>query len=212
MSIAPAIIGLAERATYRHDRSAPDQCMCPATRWPASHSAIASAIWAEKGCAPLVLEGAALARAKYLFLRRAARLGHRRTRDPDLRILAGSRALPAELTGAHWQVILPFGVTEVRLQSRIWVPAHMRADETDTRALGVAIARLTFDGREVALDSPALATGWHPPEAGWRWTDGSAIIPIWGSRMISFDLAIVGEYWLASSHRATHQVEAYRCP
>ena len=159
------------------------------------HTAFARAIWAEKGCAPLVLEGPALAAAKRLFLRRAAALGHRRTRDPRLRVVAGTRALRAEICGERWQVALPAGTRAVRLLSRVWVPAHMRPHETDTRALGVAIARLALDGREVALDSPALAEGWLPAEPDWRWTDGAALLPVAGARVVAFDLAMAGEYW-----------------
>jgi hypothetical protein len=159
------------------------------------HTAFARAVWAEKGCAPLVLEGPALAAAKRLFLRRAAALGHRRTRDPRLRVLAGTRALPAEISGERWQVALPAGTQAVRLLSRVWVPAHMRPHETDTRALGVAIARLALDGRAVALDSPALAEGWLPAEPDWRWTDGAAVLPVAGARVVAFDLAMAGEYW-----------------
>jgi T5SS/PEP-CTERM-associated repeat protein len=168
--------------------------------------ALARAIWAEKGCAPLVLEGPALERARRLFLRRATALGHRRTRNPALRVLpgalTGARALPAEVAGPRWQVSLPDGLAEVRLVSRIWVPAHMRPHETDTRVLGVAIARLTLDGREAALDSPALAQGWHPAEPDWRWTDGAGVLPVGGARVLGFELAMVGDYWARPANAA----------
>ena len=175
----------------------------PMTRRPdLGPEALARAIWAEKGCAPLVLEGEAVARARRLLLRRATALGHKRTGNPALRVLAGARALKAQRAGTRWQVALPAGLAGVRLVSRIWVPAHMRPEETDTRALGVAIARLALDGREVALDSPALAEGWHPPEPDWRWTDGAAVLPVAGARLLAFDLAMAGEYWSASPDRA----------
>ena len=162
-----------------------------------AHGQMARAVWLELGCAPLVLEGPALARAKRHFLRRAAALGHRRTHEPGLRVLGGAVLLCAERAGAHWRVALPPGVAEVRLISRIWVPAHMRAGESDTRTLGVAIARMALDGREIALDSPALSTGWHPPEPAWRWTDGAAVVPVAGARTIAFEVAMAGEYWRA---------------
>ena len=161
-----------------------------------SRPELARAVWAEKGCAPLVLEGPALERARRQFLRRAAALGHRRTSNPALRVLAGSRALRVELAGQRWQVDLPARVVQVRLASRIWVPAHMRPRENDTRVLGVAVARLTLDGREVALDSPALAEGWLAPEMDWRWTDGAGVVPVAGARVLAFDLAMTGEYWV----------------
>ena len=170
---------------------------------PPSPTEIARAIWAEKGCAPLVLEGPLLAQARRLFLRRAATLGHRRTRNPALRVICGGRALAAQVAGPRWQVALPERVAEVRLVSRVWVPAHMRPQETDTRQLGVAIARLTLDGREVALESPALTQGWHPAEPDWRWTDGAGVLPVAGARVLAFDLAMVGEYWARPPAGAT---------
>lgn len=153
------------------------------------------AIWAAEGCAPLVLEGPALVQARRHFLRRAAALGHRRTRDPGLRVMAGERVLPLEASGRRLQVPLPPALGEVQLVSRTWVPAHMRPDETDARILGVAIARLALDGRDMALESPALAQGWHAPEHDWRWTDGAAVVPVAGARLLAFELAMVGDYW-----------------
>ena len=159
------------------------------------HPDFARRIWAASGCAPLVERGAALAQARRVLLRRAAQLGHRRTADPGLRLLADGRARPLETDGAIWQVRLPEGVREVRLCSRVWMPAHMRAGEQDTRALGVALGRLWLDGREAALDSPALVRGWHAPEPVGRWTDGEAVLLLPGVRTLSFALAMVGDYW-----------------
>ncbi len=159
----------------------------------------ARAVWAESACAPLVVEGPALERARRHFLSRAATLGHRRTREPALRVLAGGRTLSAECSGPTWQVALPIGTAEIRISSRVWVPAYMRPHENDARPLGVAIARLSLDGREVALDSPALTQGWHPPESEWRWTDGGGVLPVSGARVLAFDVAMVGEYWVRPS-------------
>jgi len=156
----------------------------------------APAVWAARACAPLAREGEALARARGHFLRRAEALGYRRTGEPGLRVLADGAAPPVSRAGARWRVALPAGATLVCLASRSWVPAHMRPHARDTRVLGVAIGWLALDGREVALDSPALARGWHPPEAGWRWTDGAALLPLpRGVRLLAFEVAMVGDYW-----------------
>jgi hypothetical protein len=160
-----------------------------------SHPAFARAVWTEKGCAPLVLEGPTLARIKRHVLRRAMALGHRRSCNPALRVLTGERVLRPEPAGQYWQVTLPPGTAQVRLASRTWVPAHMRPQESDTRVLGVAIAYLALDGRQVALDSPALAQGWLPPEPDWRWTNGAGVVPVAGARVLAFDIAMTGEYW-----------------
>jgi hypothetical protein len=158
--------------------------------------AYARKVWAEKACAPLVLEGPALVQARAHFLRRAAELGHKRSRHPALRVLAGGRKLAVQRAGKLWQVALPPGTTEVRLASRTWVPAHMRPADNDTRVLGVAIAHLALDGREVALDSPALAEGWNAPEPDWRWTDGGGVVPVAGARLLAFEVVMTGDYWL----------------
>ena len=172
------------------------------------HPDFARRIWAQAGCAPLVEGGAALARARRALLRRAVLLGHRRTADPAPRLLADGRALPAETDGAIWQVRLPEGVREVRLCSRVWVPAHMHADEQDTRVLGVALGRLWRDGREAALDSPALVRGWHAPEPMGRWTDGEGVLLLTGVRTLSFALAMVGNYWRGAEGRRRPRIRA----
>jgi hypothetical protein len=41
----------------------------------------------------------------------------------------------------------------------------------------------------MALDDPALGTGWHAAEAGWRWTDGDAQLAIKGPALVYVTLA-----------------------
>jgi len=161
----------------------------------ALHPAFSRSIWAEAACAPLVESGPALAAARRTLLRQAGRLGHRRTRDAAVCLSADGRPLHTASGVGGWLVHLPPGVREVRLRSRIWVPAQMRPDENDTRRLGIAVGRLWLDGREVSLDSPALSRGWHPPEPGARWTDGDATLAVAGARMVGFALAMSGSYW-----------------
>jgi hypothetical protein len=112
-----------------------------------------------------------------------------------LRVLAGDTQLTAQVRGGVWRAPLPAGTRTARLRSRVWIPAEMHAQETDTRPLGVAIGRLWLDGREVALDSPGLATGWHPPEGAFRWTDGDASLDAGGVGEIAFTVAMTGSYW-----------------
>jgi hypothetical protein len=164
----------------------------------ALHPDFSRRIWGMAGCAPLVESGPPLAAARRALLRQAGRLGHRRTRDPGLRVLADGRPLHTAADMGGWQVRLPADMREVRLRSRSWVPAQMRPAEDDPRRLGVAIGRLWLDGREVALDSPALAQGWHPAEPGARWTDGDAVLAVAGVRTLGFALAMTGLYWRAA--------------
>jgi hypothetical protein len=159
------------------------------------HPAFARAVWQRHGCAKLVLRGARLVQARRKLLRQAARLGHAMTEDADLCVLADGRRLAAQAAGPHWSVMVPAGTRALRLVSRRWVPAEMRAEDRDTRRLGVAVAGLRINGLAVALDSPALGTGWHAPEPSLRWTDGDAALAADGVRHLAFDLATGGTYW-----------------
>jgi hypothetical protein len=155
----------------------------------------AMAIWAHKAYAPLVLEGPELTAARTSVQRRATALGFVRTRDAGLRVLLDGAPVPTQTRGLISTVILPAGTREMRVVSNIWVPAHMRPTESDTRSLGIAIDRLWLDGREVALDSPSLCAGWHPAEPGLRWTNGDGRISVAGARSIAFSMALTGCYW-----------------
>ena len=74
-------------------------------------------------------------------------------------------------------------------------PAHACPTDNAHRWLGVAIAKLRFDGQEMGLDSPALHDGWHAAEPCGRWTDGDGRIPVSGRGCLEFVLAMTGAYW-----------------
>jgi hypothetical protein len=46
----------------------------------------------------------------------------------------------------------------------------------------VLLSRLEIDGRDIALDDPALGDGWHEVEREserlWRWSNGDAALPL----------------------------------
>ena len=152
-------------------------------------------VWEREGCARLLLGGTALARLRGRLLAQAERLGHVLTDDPGLGVLVDGA--PARLFTTSQRVIVPLppGARELRLRSRSWVPAESTPAGQDPRRLGVAIAAPRFDLRPAALDDARLETGWLPPEAGLRWTDGDATIRVDGARRIDFDLAMIGRYW-----------------
>ncbi len=159
------------------------------------HPDFALRVWQADACAKLVREGGRLAATRRRLLRHAQRLGHALTPDPGLVVAAAGRAVPLQHDNGRYQYHVPSGTRTVRLLSRVWTPAHTRPDETDTRALGVAIGRLWLDGRQVGLDSPGLSTGWHAPEPEWRWTTGDAALELSGARSVMFELAMTGDYW-----------------
>ncbi len=152
-------------------------------------------VWDTQACAPLVLGGPRLVAARRFLLGRAVALGHVMTDAPDLRVYADDREVAVQTIGRHARIVLPDATETVRLVSRVWVPAEMRAAEHDTRSLGVAIARLWLDRREVSLESPGLGAGWHAPEPDGRWTNGDAWLTVTGIRELAFHVAMRGTYW-----------------
>jgi hypothetical protein len=145
----------------------------------------------------LVTDGAELVAARRLLLRQAATLGHATTTDAALRLVVDGSAVLPETAGRTHRFRLPATARSIRLASRRTVPAHMRPDGDDHRCLGVAVSRITLDGREMPLDDIRLGSGWHATEADWRWTDGDAGLAVAGVRMLEIEVALTARYWLA---------------
>jgi hypothetical protein len=140
-------------------------------------------IWAERGCARLLLSGPALAILHRRFRERAALLGYVLTEDADLRFTAGGRRLPAtQPAPGVWQVQLAAGIDRLELLSRSGPALEIASGLDDRRCLGVALAGLALDGYSLALDDTALAEGFHPVEPNCRWTDGAAMLRLPTSR------------------------------
>jgi Hint domain len=160
------------------------------------HPDFARRVWQTSACAPLLVNGAKVAATRRRLLARAARLGHEATDDPALRVLANGRVLAAHREAERWRVALPPGTRRVRLRSLTGTPAHMSPESDDARPLGVAIGRLSLDGRDLPLTHPALEDGWHTAEPYWRWTRGDAGLAVLGARELAFEVAITARYWL----------------
>jgi hypothetical protein len=159
---------------------------------PLAHPDFSLAVWATNACAPLVVDGPALAAARGRLLDRATVLGHAETADPALHICADGAILRPHIDGPVHRFTLPPGAREVRLMSRVAVPAHRTAGSDDHRRLGVAVARLLVDGMPV---EPPVADGWYPAEANWRWTDGAAALPFPSAGRIEVVLLPLARYW-----------------
>ena len=159
------------------------------------HPDFAWRVWATQACARIVLNGPRLAAAKRRLIMQASALGSRTTDDAKLSVLVDGQPVTAETDGRVWYVRVPASANNIHLASRTWSPMHVEPDSDDTRRLRVAITRIRLDGHAIALDSPALASGWHAIEPDWRWTDGNGLIAACGARELVFEVALTGTYW-----------------
>lgn len=112
--------------------------------------------------------------------------GPRRGSAPPLRVFVGHDEIPVDAVeparddapslGHRMHFTLPAGTTAIRLAS------PRRFHEVDTRQLGVAIQQIDIDEQPVALDGPAIRTGFYRLEQGgpiaWRWTNSDALIEL----------------------------------
>lgn len=147
--------------------------------------------------APLKESGDEVDNVRRRLLAQAERFGFQRGADPALRILAENAVIwPDKRDGDWFDFVLPAGVRETRLTSRSWRPADQTAGG-DKRRLGVCVREIEIDGRRRSLG--AFGAGWHSLEceAGreWRWTDGSASLPV-GARRIAVRLGGATLYWV----------------
>jgi hypothetical protein len=118
------------------------------------------------------------------------------TSEPDLRLSVDGVEMSPEDVQGRYRFQVPEGANEIRILSRSGVPAHMTADGTDYRTLGVAIGRIVVDGAEVPLtDKRRLRSGWYEPEDHWCWTDGNALLVVPGARVIEVSVAMTAQYW-----------------
>ena len=141
---------------------------------------------APEPCLPYAAAGPAL---RERLAVRAVALGWRRERAPLPWLEAdGARVLPVRRHD-RYRFVLPRGCTAAWLRSRAGRPCDT-SDVADGRRLGMLLHRMALGGpgeagglREVALEHPLLARGFHPverAEGGWvlRWTDGAALLPL----------------------------------
>lgn len=152
--------------------------------------------WETDACAPLATDPAELEPIWQRLADRAAALGHHpdapiTTTEAAPRLLVAGRELaPIEADDRRIVFVLPPGVTEATLLSRIGFPAERAPYLNDHRRLGIAISRIVLragiEEQVIPADHPALTQGWHKAERNaeglWRWTDGRARIPLQGMR------------------------------
>jgi hypothetical protein len=169
------------------------------------HPDFALGVWERQGCAKLVRGGAELEAIRNVLCECAAALGHMRTRDPGLHVVANGRVVRPETAGRVHRFRLGRMASAVRLVSLSAVPAAVHADSSDHRRLGVAVSRIVLDGRAIPLADARLGAGWHAFEAdgaggGWRWTDGDAALDVPGAGVLEVEVVMTERYWLNGKH------------
>jgi len=86
---------------------------------------------------------------------------------------------------------LPDGARRLRVASRQATPAESDLTSGDRRRLGVALVQLRLDGEPVPLHADRLVEGWHPPEPGFRWTDGAAVLDVTDTAVVELRFAAI---------------------
>jgi hypothetical protein len=159
-----------------------------------AHPDFALKRWENAACAKLVTDGPVLEALRTRLLRRAEAQGFLRTPDADPVLLVDGTPIRAQgCVDTVWRFVVPPSARDIRLVSRSAVPAEIFAHHADGRRLGVAVAAIMADGVAVPLE--ACDGGWHAREAGLRWTDGNAVLPVAGARVVELDLAPLLRYW-----------------
>ncbi|MBV9825697.1 MAG: Hint domain-containing protein [Alphaproteobacteria bacterium] len=113
---------------------------------------------------------------------RARALGYTVERDPELHLLIdGVAVMPVPAATSAFRFDIPAGSQEVWLGSTVMRPSECDAGSTDTRPLGVALARLVLFDSETSLEiwhgHAALTDGFYDNESTHRWTSGRARLP-----------------------------------
>lgn len=166
-------------------------------------------------CAPLAVEGGPVAAARLLL---HGGLRHRGYRvDPvDVAIeTQDGRRLPTtpdRRRRRQLHVDLPETSRNVRFRSMTGCAADTDAASTDRRRLGVALARISLDGRVLDFADPRFVSGFHAPERGPRarfaWTDGDGVLRVEGARRLSFDLQACATVWRADDDIGGFEADA----
>jgi hypothetical protein len=149
-----------------------------------------------ESCLPLVCDATRVEPVWRRLAQRAEQLGLRlppagvTIGDPALCLLAeGRRILPVSTANGRYVFVLPRDQGVVRLMSRCAVPSATTPWTDERRRLGVMVRALVLRVgsaiKPIPLDHPALHEGWWAPERNgpselYRWTNGSAVLPLPG--------------------------------
>jgi hypothetical protein len=160
------------------------------------HPDFARLAWKSKACAPLQFEGAALIKIRKRLFDQALRLGHSVTQETDVHLLVDGKMIPPVWLGGTCCFELTDFASEIWLVSRSSVPAEIDIEGTDTRRLGLAVSKISLNANQFVPEELSISDGWHPAEADWRWTSGSARIPFKGAGLLEISFVPMMTYWL----------------
>jgi hypothetical protein len=142
------------------------------------------------------------------LIERAPQLGFEMTEDPNLVLFVDGRPLRAAITnGNTLSFCVPEQARQIRIVSRVGIPAGLTHESEDLRPLGVPISRIVLrrsEGvEEITADDLRLVDGFHRAERDgsnvWRWTDGNAkpkLPAIAGSYVLELHLSCGHRYWI----------------
>ncbi|HEY0183274.1 MAG TPA: Hint domain-containing protein, partial [Rhodopila sp.] len=163
--------------------------------------------WRETlSCAPFAADAMRVEPVWRRLAVRATLLGYRlaelaTTSDPGFRLLVDRRPhWPVARQDGRYVFVLPRPVPSVRLVSRAAAPCTLTPWIEDRRRLGVAVGRMILVSAqgvtlEIPVDHPTLTDGWWMVERDhallWRWTAGSAVLPLPGGIAI-LQIGLVG--------------------
>jgi Hint domain len=168
-------------------------------------------------CVPFVDDAARVAPVWHRLAERAAVLGHQAgeretTADPAPTLLVDGLAVRPLVEAVGTYVFAIAGApAHVRLLSRAAAPTDTRPWLSDRRLLGLPVTRILLREsgrvREIPVDHPGLAAGWWRIEAGHRWTNGDATIPLpvtTGPVMLEIHVRPDGLLYPAERSRSRH--------
>ena len=156
-------------------------------------------IWAERGCAPLLLDGARLRRAHAALVERAKACFCEPSPDPSIVLETTHGVLqPEHGHDGYACFILPGSTSIIRLRSNAEAPSSFDRAADDLRRLGLPLSQVCHEGAVIPLGGPGWGTGCHALEGSWCWTDGNAVLNLAPQPHET----VFEVYWMPGWHRS----------
>ena len=128
-------------------------------------------------CAPLCDHGPILVAIRHRLAAIAQAAGYRIGRDDSVRLTIDGRSLLGEAVGAGrvvYRSATP--IRRVHIDAPLRVPAETDPTAYDWRRLSIALRGLYYGDHKRDVEDACFATGFYPPEAGFRWAGPGATL------------------------------------